>query len=267
MSDVVRGEMLAESVYTWAQTLLGNNLVGVYFHGSMRLGGFNWDRSDADFIIVVLEKLSGDIKMRLWSEILSHEDEFPAKGFEFSVVLLKDCKDFKYPTPYELHGSRDWIGTFRNNSEKLINDDEKVDYDLASHFGVIRSRRALKLDFGAPTEAVFGPVPMADILDSNWRDIQDAELDIVKNPMYVTLNLCRFIALAKDGKILSKEEGAEWIDPSEIGVDEKIIGAALDEYRGGAAMDFSDSELIDFAVDMLDEARRYYDPETRDIDS
>ena len=35
--------------------LLGKNLVGIYVHGSIAFGCFNWDKSDIDFIVVINE--------------------------------------------------------------------------------------------------------------------------------------------------------------------------------------------------------------------
>jgi len=44
------------------RTILKDNYVGVYFHGSLRLGSFNPNKSDLDFIIVVKNQLSSAIK-------------------------------------------------------------------------------------------------------------------------------------------------------------------------------------------------------------
>ena len=49
-------------VNKWIKEILKDNYVGVYFHGSLRLGSFNPNKSDLDFIIVVKNKLSSEIK-------------------------------------------------------------------------------------------------------------------------------------------------------------------------------------------------------------
>nr|WP_079745843.1 nucleotidyltransferase domain-containing protein [Campylobacter jejuni] len=47
---------LMKQVNEWVKEILQDNYVGVYFHGSLRLGSFNPNKSDLDFIIVVKEK-------------------------------------------------------------------------------------------------------------------------------------------------------------------------------------------------------------------
>ena len=39
-------------------TILREKLVGIYVHGSIAFGCFNWARSDIDFLVVVNESLS-----------------------------------------------------------------------------------------------------------------------------------------------------------------------------------------------------------------
>ena len=42
---------LMKQVNEWVKEILQDNYVGVYFHGSLRLGSFNPNKSDLDFII------------------------------------------------------------------------------------------------------------------------------------------------------------------------------------------------------------------------
>ena len=41
---------LMKQVNEWVKEILQDNYVGVYFHGSLRLGSFNPNKSDLDFI-------------------------------------------------------------------------------------------------------------------------------------------------------------------------------------------------------------------------
>lgn len=52
------------------QNILKDNLIGIYIHGSIALNCFNWDKSDIDFIIVVRDKLSIDIRLKIWKKQL-----------------------------------------------------------------------------------------------------------------------------------------------------------------------------------------------------
>ena len=157
---------LMKQVNEWVKEILQDNYVGVYFHGSLRLGSFNPNKSDLDFIIVVKEKINSETKQFIWDKMLENEQLFPKKGFEFSVVLEDNCRNIKHPIPYELHGSRDWIERYKEDKTIVINDDYKVDPDLASHFNVINVPND-KMDFGKPSKEVFSKVPKEYIIDCN----------------------------------------------------------------------------------------------------
>lgn len=83
---------------------LGENLTGIYLHGSAAFGSMS-EGSDLDFIAVTERPPTQEQKEHLIAALLQLEREAPAKGLEMSVVLLRDCRDFAYPTPYQLHYS------------------------------------------------------------------------------------------------------------------------------------------------------------------
>ena len=85
--------------------ILGNNLIGIYVHGSIAFGCFNPNKSDIDFIVVVNNIPSLEEKEALVQMLLCLNKEVPDKGYEMSVVLSRFCKEFIYPTPFELHYS------------------------------------------------------------------------------------------------------------------------------------------------------------------
>ena len=45
--------------------ILGENLVGLYLHGSIAFGCFNPQKSDVDYIAAVREPLAPDTRLRL----------------------------------------------------------------------------------------------------------------------------------------------------------------------------------------------------------
>lgn len=57
---------------------------------------------------------------------------------------------------------------------------------------------------------MFGPVPRAAYLDSIRQDVGTACSDIRRTPASTTLNLCRTLAFAQEGLVLSKEQGGLW---------------------------------------------------------
>ena len=83
-----------------------------------------------------------------------------------------------------------------------------TDKDLAAHF-TITKKYGIVL-YGADIDSVFGEVPKMDYIDSILSDIEEANEEILENPIYITLNLCRVAAFLKDGLITSKKQGGEW---------------------------------------------------------
>ncbi len=237
-------------VNTWVKDILGDNYVGVYFHGSLRLGSFNPWKSDLDFIIVVKEKLDFKTKERIWDVMLENVSLFPKKGFEVSVVLEENCKNIKHPIPYELHGSKDWILRYKSDKTVLINDEDKFDPDLASHFNVINVLNE-RMDFGKPSREVFAKVPKEYVIDSNYGDTLDCVDGIVNNPVYCILNLCRFYALIKDDMTLSKYDGGKWALENMNSSYNDVIKRAMDDYMGNGNIIYNDDELRGFAREAI----------------
>ena len=190
------------------EKILCENLVGIYVHGSIAFGCFSWERSDIDFIVVVDNPISQQIKLQLLQVLIDLSDEAPVKGFEMSVVLKKYCEKFIYPTPYELHFSNDYYEENSRNLSLLCVESLEGDPDLAAHFSIIRSVGVVLC--GKPISEVFGTVTNEDYLDSIRKDVENAKEDVVEYPIYVILNLCRVYAYMKEGLILSKEKGGQW---------------------------------------------------------
>ena len=191
-----------------AKEILGDNLAGVYLHGSAVMGCFNPEKSDIDLIVVTNEKLNDDIKRRFMDMVVGLNEHAPQKGIEMSLVLKSVCKPFIYPTPFELHFSTMHLNWYKNNPDDYIQKMNGTDRDLAAHFTVIRERG--KCLCGEPIENVFAKVPEQNYLDSICNDIAEAKEDIMENPTYIILNLTRVLAYKTDKLILSKKEGGEW---------------------------------------------------------
>jgi streptomycin 3"-adenylyltransferase len=190
------------------QHILGENLCGIYVHGSLAFGCFNWNKSDIDILVVVYKILTQHEKESCIRLLLRLNPFAPPKGFEMSVVLYQDCRDFNYPTPYQLHFSNSHIMKINNNLSEYCRTMNGKDPDLAAHFTIVKKVGIVQ--YGKPIEAVFGEVPESSYSASIRSDIENAETDIAHNPVYTILNLCRVLAYKKDGLILSKLEGGNW---------------------------------------------------------
>lgn len=64
----------------------GENLVGVYLHGSAVMGCFQPKKSDLDFIVVVKDAVPDVSKKSFMEMVTKLNAEGPAKGIEMSIV-------------------------------------------------------------------------------------------------------------------------------------------------------------------------------------
>lgn len=231
-------------------SILGDKLVGIYVHGSIAFGCFHWEKSDIDFLVVVKEALVPAEKEKLIEVLMDMENECPPKGFEMSVVLEKNCTSFVYPTPFELHFSKAHIESCRKNMKEYCSTMHGTDKDLAAHITVIR-KTGFALCGRAITE-VFDKVPREDYLDSIKCDIENAEHEIMDNPVYIILNLCRVLAYSEESLVLSKEQGALWGLENLPVCYEPVVRAAQRAYGSGETF-FADGRLMkDFSRYMKD---------------
>ncbi|MCR5466826.1 MAG: DUF4111 domain-containing protein, partial [Lachnospiraceae bacterium] len=235
-----------------SKRILGDNLVGVYLHGSAVMGCFNPGKSDVDLIVVVEHEPSDMVKRAFMKMVVSLDETGPAKGIEISVVRRGVCKPFVYPTPFELHFSKMHLDWYRNNPEDYIAKMKGTDRDLAAHFTVIRARGVCL--YGAPIDEVFGEVPKKAYMDSLWYDIADAEDDIAEDTMYLTLNLARVLAFQMDGSVLSKKEGGEWGFKNLPEKYHELLRIALAEYRGEIP-EYDRNAAKEYASEMLQRIR------------
>lgn len=232
---------LLDVIVSEYKKILGDKHVGIYVHGSIAFGCFHWKKSDIDFLVVIEEVPSAEEKERLIEVLLELEKEAPPKGVEMSVVLEKYCNNFVYPTPFELHFSNAHMEKCRKDLSAYCKSMKGTDKDLAAHFTVIRSVGIVLC--GKEITAVFGAVPREDYLDSIKCDIEDSENEILENPIYIILNLCRVLAYVEESRVLSKEQGGLWGLENLPARYEPVVRAALNAY--GSDENFSaDSKVM-----------------------
>lgn len=233
-----------------SKNILGDNLTGIYLHGSAVMGCFNEKKSDIDLLVVVKNDIPTDLKKQYLAMIYELNKEAPEKGIEMSVVKESVCDPFVYPTPFELHFSAGHLDWYRSNPDGYAEKMNGTDKDLAAHFTIIFHRG--KTLYGKEIPQVFAQVSRENYMDSIRSDIENAKKDITEDPTYITLNLCRVLAYKKDGLILSKQEGGEWAQKFLCSEEYKaLISAALDEYKTGRAMTFDPAKAQSFAEYIL----------------
>lgn len=237
-----------------SKEILGDNLTGIYLHGSAVMGCFNDRKSDIDLLVVVKDVISKEIKLRYMDMIIELNRHAPEKGVELSIVKEAVCKPFVYPTPFELHFSIMHLNWYLTNPEEYVERMKGVDKDLAAHFTIIY-HRGKKL-YGREIRSVFEEVSSEAYMDSIWSDIQEAKEDILANSMYMTLNLCRVLAYKTEKLIVSKLEGGEWaMKHISVPAYQKMILDALKEYKTGETMEIDHVVASEFAEYMLQQIR------------
>lgn len=227
---------------------LKNNLTGVYVHGSAAFGCFNPLVSDLDIIVVVYEPLSKRIKLDLLKSLERNRALFPDKGVEMSVVLYRYCRNFVYPTPYELHFSQAHEAEYFLSRDRYCDGSCGTDYDLAAHFTVIG--RAGFAACGKSVAEVFAAVPEEYFVDSIKRDVISADGGLNENPVYYILNLCRTLLFFKDKTVGSKEDGGLWGINNLPKRYRPVVSAALECYRTGAEFSIDSVRRLEFAAYM-----------------
>ncbi|SEN36174.1 aminoglycoside adenylyltransferase domain-containing protein [Paenibacillus sp. OV219] len=235
--------------------VLGENVAGIYLHGSLAMGGFNPDKSDIDIIILAKKKLSKAETTELTKQLLLLHEELPSgRGIELSVVLEAIAADFVHPAPFEYHYSDSHRERYQTDEDYMCGGFE--DPDLAAHFTIIYERGVTI--YGKPIQEVFKPIDRACYVQSIVSDIASAAGEIVDSPVYYTLNLCRVLLYLREGLVSSKKEAGEWALhtlPHEFNA---IIATCLDEYIGLAkGFRLAEIELLAFAEYMLIEINQH----------
>ena len=217
-----------------SQQIFGEKLAGVYLHGSIAMGCFNPEKSDIDLMFVIENELTDEEKLEFMNVVVKLNERAPKKGLELSVVKREVCQPFIYPTPFELHFSPMHLDWFRNDPMGYVENMKGIDKDLAAHITVIRECGIVL--YGAAIQDVFAEVPKEDILS---------------DPMYMVLNLCRVLAVVQDGVVLSKEQGGAWGLLHLSDDYQELIQSAIESYASEKEMIVDQENALRFAEYML----------------
>jgi streptomycin 3"-adenylyltransferase len=249
---------------------VGNNLTGVYLHGSLAMGSYFPPKSDIDLIIVVYNSLDAGFARSLNRSVAEYAEKRPTVGsIELSVITLETARTVPAQMPYELH--------YSEAVRRMVLEDRVeygkhfIDPDLPAHLMCVR-KRGVRL-YGKPIGEVFGEVDWQDFMQSVLEDfdwIVGGE-NICVSPYYGILNICRVLQLLQeDGRqVLSKYEGGSWGIGNLPQKYSALIRKALQVYSsdrpvseserktGGVAWD--KSELLAFRNYAWDQRRKYRD--------
>lgn len=219
---------------------LGENLVGVYLHGSLAMGGYYRPKSDIDMIVVVDKKLADNERESFAQIVAKHAETRPTTGnVELSVILSATAKVIPVPVPFEVHYSSEWHDKILSGDINYTED--KTDIDLQSHLTYVVQRGSCL--YGKQINEIFGAIDwqvfMEGVLDDFYWIIEDEH--ILETPFYGVLNICRVLQVLQEDKQLahSKDEGGEWALQNLPEQFHDIIQQALDAYRSPKQVDES----------------------------
>lgn len=229
------------------RNLLGDDLVGIYIHGSLALKCFCEEKSDIDFLIVTNRRISREERLSAARDIILIDGK-PCQ-LEMSAILIKDLSPWHYPTVCQFHYS----DYHTENYVKLLNgeindyfivDNDFEDSDIACH--VKLTAQCGICVHGKPITEVFPDIPERDFIDSICSDIDGYDFNAYE-PRYFTSNILilgRILSYFKNGYILSKYEAGLWTAQYVPDKYRYIIENALKVwYENGALEDYSSNDL------------------------
>lgn len=214
----------ASAVASRLQRALPDDLVAVYLHGSAVLGGFRWDRSDLDLLVLTGRPLTDAQTLALPAVLASVA--YPSNGLELSVLTAAEAARPTFPEPrFQLH-----VGTEGWDRRMTVADGRARggDRDLVLHVAVCRETGLAVV--GPPPTTTLAVVPVEEIRAAAIDEIRWA-LEHDPPPEYVILTAARAWRYVETGQIVSKTEAGQWAERRTP--DAPVIAAALSRQQGG----------------------------------
>lgn len=247
-----------EVVDIWKKHM-GDELVGVYLHGSIALSAFCADSGDIDILIVVKNSIEVDKKLEIAKDIISI-DEKP-RPLEMSAIKLEDASNWVNNGNCVFHYSDFWTERYQkrfinSNEEVYVVDNEFPDADVTSYIRLINERGIVL--FGNEVADVFSDISDEDFWNAIRADIDDYEFDNYNERYFASniLILGRILSFKVEKKILSKYEAGKWmIDyvPDDL---KYLPEATMNVWFEEGKSEFPKEDLEKLRVFLIDEIKR-----------
>lgn len=238
----------AQELSSRCRQILGERVTGVYLHGSLAMGGFNPATSDIDLLVVIEGQPERTQLQELTQSVLDLHRQLPdGRHIEFTVIEASALRPFLHPAPFIYHYSAAHRERYAIDPDYVCGGWE--DPDLAAQVAVAYER-GITL-YGLPLRELYPPVPREAYVRSIRNDVSNAESEILENPIYITLNLCRVLMFVQEGFIASKKEGGEW-GTKALPEWKEVIASLLAVYQGASQRDIEipAAKLTEFAKEM-----------------
>ena len=182
---------------------LGDELVGVYFVGSVALGGYVSGESDVDIAAVSQTALSEGQKQSVASAIVQVSSVCPTRGVEFTLYRRDVAGSLPEGADFEVNANG---GPRMATAVHLDATTEQgfwytLDRAVAQRSGIVIT--------GPSPRTVFADIPRRTLLEAMsgsmaWHRLHE------KGTLYSVLNACRAWRFAEEDILGSKLEGARW---------------------------------------------------------
>ncbi len=207
-SKVIQSEV--NTLTTELPRLLGKQqLLGLYLHGSLALGGFNPTRSDINMLAVTRHGMKVETK-RTIVDLLMRVSKMPCP-IALHFLVAQDIVSFphllSHSLPYDFYYSeaqRERLQQdLRNGAWEYWNEVRNHDATLTMAF----FQHLICLEpFATELPVVSKQAYRAALIEAT----RVAQKNPLHNPLAFVLNVCRDAAYLHDGSVLSKEAGGVW---------------------------------------------------------
>jgi hypothetical protein len=223
---------------------LGGDLIGVYFVGSVALGGYVQGESDVDVIGVTRSGVADHVRQPIADAVADITPSCPARGLEFTlyrsevVARAPDGADFEL----NANGGPRMERTFHLDAAAEPGFWYVLDRAIAHRYGIAI--------VGPPAADVFAEVARSTLLDAMTQSMR-WHREHEKATLYSVLNACRAWRFAVEDVLGSKLDGATWARTRWNRPD--LIDAAVELRHGRpATLDVADvDELLKHVEDTL----------------
>lgn len=225
------------------RSVVGDELVGAYFVGSIALGGYVPDESDVDIVAVCERRASDETRNALAAALSRTTAHCPARGLELTLYRRAVASSTPAGADFEVNVNG---GPRMANVVRVTPDGQPGFWNVLDRAIAHRCGTAIE---GPPADGIFADAPRSQLLGAlgesmRWHRAHE------RATLYSVLNAARAWRFANDDVLGSKLDGASWArsrwrDPS-------LIDAAVGLRHGRPAR--LDERGVDELLDHVEHA-------------
>ncbi|HEV2661355.1 MAG TPA: aminoglycoside adenylyltransferase domain-containing protein, partial [Ktedonobacteraceae bacterium] len=219
-----------QTLETELRSLLGENLLGIYLHGSLAQGGFQPARSDIDIIVVSEQGIEPANQLTI-VEMLLRLSKAPIP-LDIYFLAKSAIFPFQQHLPYDLHYNerqREHYQVMLRRGE-WQNDLDQRDPLLNVYLAILHTYGIVLA--GKPIAETLPIVPDQTLRESLVAATLLARDERLQDLVSFVLNACRTLAYLREGTLISKEEGGIWGETHLPEQYAALIHQSLALYRG-----------------------------------